>query len=75
MDPDLDLTIRLALADGLIQTAGSNRQRLKLTEKGDLLAAAIDDMPSLLTIEKAFLETLGTLSDGALDRMLGRDRS
>lgn len=74
MDPDLDLTIRLALADGLIQTAGSNRQRLKLTEKGESLARAIDEAPSLLSIEKAFLETLAPLSDGSVDRRLGRDR-
>lgn len=74
MDPDLDLTIRLALADGLIQTAGSNRQRLKLTDKGKLLATAVDEAPSLLGIEKDFLETLKPLSDGAIDRRLGRDR-
>lgn len=74
LDPGLDLTLRLARADGLVQTSGTNQQRLKLTDKGVRLFEKIEEDPALLAPEKEFLTQLGRVSDGAVDRHLGRDR-
>ena len=74
LDPDLDLSIRLARADRLVETAGTNRQRLRLTEKGQAFARLLDETANVLSEEKKFLDSFQALSDGSVDRKLGRDR-
>lgn len=74
MDPDLDLTLRLARADGLIEQAGASGQRLKLTDLGLRLADLIRGDVDVLVAEKEFLMRFGRLSDAVIDRQLGRDR-
>ncbi len=74
LDPGLDLTLRLARADGLVVNAGSNKQRLQLTEKGVRLFDLIERNTELLVPEKEFLSRLGRLSDGAVDKHLGGGR-
>lgn len=73
-DPGLDITINLARVDGLIEAAGSNLQRLRLTTKGRALFDLIGTDGRLLEEEKRFLASLGSLSDAAVDRHVGRDR-
>lgn len=68
-DPGLTLTLRLALADGLV-TPLSKGERVKLTEKGQLLAEAILAEPHLMQAERAFLQELRPLSDAALARRM-----
>jgi hypothetical protein len=71
LDPDLQITIGLAIADGLVAVTGNNRQRIRLTAKGEGLAHAINGDEELLAVEKRFLETFPRLSDAAVARNLG----
>jgi hypothetical protein len=70
-DPDLLVTVRLAIADGLVGVKGQGRQRIYLTDKGADLAGAIDREEDLLSIEKNFLSSFPRLSDAAVARNLG----
>ncbi|MHA6668982.1 hypothetical protein ACX3O0_08940 [Homoserinimonas sp. A447] len=72
IDPLLDSSIRLSLADGLVTLAGSRRDRLKLTVSGQELAKAVEGADSLLRIEKQFLLGLGAISDSGIDRRMDR---
>jgi hypothetical protein len=69
IDPDLQVTLNLALVDGLI-VPGTNRARVQLADKGRDLARRIDALDDLLVVEKAFLAGLERLSDGAMERRL-----
>lgn len=69
IDPDLQVTLNLAIVDGLIEP-GSNQARVKLTDRGRDLVSHIDGIDNLLSVEKAFLATLDRLSDGAMERRL-----
>lgn len=69
VDPNLLVTLNLALVDGLIEPA-SNRTRVHLTDKGRDLGNRIDAADNLLVIEKTFLGRLERLSDGAMERRL-----
>lgn len=69
IDPDLQVTLNLALVDGLIEP-GANLTRIKLTDKGRDLARRIYNIDDLLTVEKAFLKRLDRLNDGAMERRL-----
>jgi hypothetical protein len=71
LDPDLQVTLNLALVDGLVEPAGADRQRVRLTDKGVALVGLIDAENELLAVEKAFLATLAPLSDAAVARHLG----
>ncbi len=71
LDPDLQVTLNLALVDGLLEPAGADRQRVRLTDKGVALVGLIDAENELLAVEKAFLATLAPLSDAAVARHLG----
>ncbi|RKR89529.1 hypothetical protein BDK92_3883 [Micromonospora pisi] len=71
IDPDLLVTVRLAIADGLVGVKGQGRQRVYLSEKGVDLASAIDQEEELLATEKSFLASFPRLSDAAVARLLG----
>jgi len=70
LDPDLQITLNLAIVDGLVAPAGEGR-RVQLTKKGIELAHLLDGEPELLAIEKKFLGALEPLSDASMDRRLG----
>jgi hypothetical protein len=70
VDPDLQITIGLAYADGLIGVRGQGGQRIQLTERGEQFARAIDQTPDLLSLEKEFLSSFPRLSDAAVSRNL-----
>jgi hypothetical protein len=69
IDPDLQVTLNLAIVDGLIAPGASNG-RVQLTDKGRDLAGRIHGLEDLLVVEKAFLNDLGRLSDAAIERRL-----
>ncbi|MFF4779586.1 hypothetical protein ACFY05_42905 [Microtetraspora fusca] len=69
-DPELPVTISLAIVDGLVSPTG-NGQRVKLTDKGVLLANMIDSERDLFRLEKEFLARLGALSDASIARRMG----
>jgi hypothetical protein len=71
LDPDLQVTAGLAVADGLVGMKGQGRQRIFLTDKGRDLARAIDREADLLSVEKRFLASFPRLSDAAVARQLG----
>lgn len=71
LDPDLEVTINLALVDGLVASTGSNRERVRLTEKGMQFATLINARSGLLNIEKEFIASLAVLSDAAVRQHLG----
>ncbi len=71
IDPDLLVTVRLAIADGIVGIKGKGRQRICLTKKGIELASAIDHEVGLLSTEKSFLASFPRLSDAAVVRYLG----
>jgi hypothetical protein len=70
IDPDLQVTIRLAIADGLVGVRGQGAQRIHLTDKGSELADAIDREERILLTEKRFLSSFPKLSDAAVARHL-----
>jgi hypothetical protein len=72
-DPDLQVTARLAIVDGLVGVKGQGSRRLYLTEKGVALAEALDRESEVLSIEKRFLASFSRLSDAAVARHLGVD--
>lgn len=71
IDPDLDVTLNLALIDELIAPR-ANRTRVQLTEHGWELVERIDQVDDLLVVEKTFLDGLNRLSDTALERRLSQ---
>jgi hypothetical protein len=70
IDPDLEITLNLALVDGLVAPKGT-RGRIQLTDKGHELARLIDEETTLLAVEKAFLRGFDRLSDSTLVKKLG----
>lgn len=71
IDPDLQVTVRLAIADGLVRVGGQGNQRLYLTDEGSDLASAIVREEGILSTEKRFLASFPRLSDAAIARHLG----
>jgi hypothetical protein len=72
LDPNLPVTLNLAVAHGLAGIVNVARRRVALTEHGGALAARLDAADGLLRIEKRFLASLGTLSDGRIGRVRGK---
>lgn len=70
LDPDLQITVRLAIADGLVAVRGQGQQRIHLTDKGTQLADAIDGEQEILLVEKRYLASFPQLSDAAVARHL-----
>jgi hypothetical protein len=71
LDPNLQVTLNLAVVHGLARVANAARRRIGLTEQGGALAARLYADDGLLRIEKRFLASLGALSDGRISRVLG----
>jgi hypothetical protein len=71
IEPTLDVSVRLALADGLVTLVGSPRHRLALTERGENLADVVAATDQLLVAEKELLAAVGRMSDAAFERKMG----
>jgi hypothetical protein len=72
LDPNLPVTLNLALAHGLVRVHNTQGNRVSLTEQGAALASRVDRDADLLRIEKDFLARLDSLSDAKITRTLGR---
>ena len=70
IDPELDVTLNLALVDALIEPL-SDRKRVRLSQKGKALAELIVGAQDVLAVEKAFLSSLKPLSDSTITQHLG----
>lgn len=70
IDPDLEITLNLALIDGVVEPVGQTA-RVRLTTKGSQLAGLIAADQELLRVEKSFLDTFSKMSDTALEKKLG----
>ena len=70
IDPDLQITLNLAMVHGLVEPT-PDRRRIRLTGKGLELAMLVNGELDLLQAEKSFLELLGPLNDSKVDRQLG----
>ncbi len=71
IEPTLDISVRLALADGLIELVGAQKHRLKLTPKGQSMADAVNQTANLLVAEKQLLAEVAPLSDAGFDKRVG----
>jgi len=69
MDPQLETTVRLAAAEGLVEVTSSGR--VKLLERGKELAALLDADNELLKVEKDTLRVIAPLSDSSLAQRMG----
>jgi hypothetical protein len=72
LDPNLNVTLNLALVHGLVRVHGAQGKRVALTEQGAGLVNRVDADEKLLRTEKSFLEGLGQLSDARIASVLGR---
>lgn len=70
IDPDLQITLNLAIIHGLVEPV-ADRKRIRLTEKGIQLAQVVESADGLLSPEKSFLDSLGALNDARMNRQLG----
>lgn len=68
LEPSLDVTIRLAHADGLISV--SPKGKIKLLEPGIQFSRAISRREDVLTEEKQFLERIVPISTAKLTRAM-----
>ncbi|GGQ61520.1 hypothetical protein [Streptomyces asoensis] len=68
LEPSLEITIRLAHADGLVSV--SPKGRIKLLEPGMQFALAIAREDDVLTEEKQFLESIVPISTAKLTRAM-----
>ena len=69
IDPDLNRTISLAHGLGLVELTNSGKVRL--TEGGSALAAELNAVDAIFTVEKRYLGGLGPLNEARLNRVLG----
>ncbi len=69
LDPSLDTTVRLGIAEDLIGVRSSGR--MALTERGKAVAAELQAQDGLFRVEKNYLASLGSLSEAGLRRRLG----
>ncbi len=69
MDPNLPVTLNLAVVRGLAAVKAAN-QRIGLTQAGIDTAAQILNEPGLFVSETEFLTRLGRLSDSRMDQRL-----
>lgn len=68
LDPQLEITLRLAAAEQLVTV--SKTGRVQLAERGKELAALIDANPDLLAAEKALLVEISPLNDASIARRM-----
>lgn len=64
VDPELNVTITLGHGLGLVDVTGS--RKVALTAQGKDLVQEIDAQENVLDVEKAYLESLGSLSEARL---------
>lgn len=69
IDPGLETTVRLAIAEGLAVLTGSGR--VELTERGKELAALIDASEGLMAVEKDMLRQVAPLNDNSIRTRMG----
>lgn len=69
IDPQLDMTLRLAAAEGLITMTTNGRAGL--TDRGRELAAVLDGDSEVLEAEKSLLRDIAPLNDSSLARRMG----
>lgn len=69
IDPRLETTVRLAVAEGLAVLANSGR--VELTERGKELAALIDASEGLMAVEKEMLRQVMPLNDSSVRTRMG----
>jgi hypothetical protein len=69
IDPELNTTITLGHGLGLVDITGT--KKVQLTDQGKELAGEINASDNLFTVEKAFLDGLGSLNESRLTRVLG----
>jgi hypothetical protein len=69
MEPNLDLTIRLAAAEGLVYITTSGR--VSLTPRGTEFASLIDDHPDLMDLERELLSDIAPLNDTSIANRMG----
>jgi hypothetical protein len=69
LDPALEVTLSIARAAGLVTVTGS--QKIALTDLGKQLVAELDANDNVLGVEKAYLASLGQLTEAGLTRKLG----
>lgn len=69
VDPQLETTIRLAAAEGLVQVTTTGRVRL--LERGKELSALIDADSEIMSLEKETLRGVAPISDSSLAKRMG----
>lgn len=72
IDPGMQVTVNLAIADDLIAFSAQSGASLKLLEKGLKLLGRIDADEELLKTEKSLLSVVRPLTNAELDRRMGR---
>lgn len=70
VDPELNVTVTLALGLGLVDVIGTTH-KVKLTDVGIELVNEIDSHEELLEVEKRYLAELGPLNESRLQSTLG----
>ena len=68
IDPELNVTITLARGLNLVDVLSS--KKVALTETGKALAKELNESADVLTVEKAYLASLGTLTESRLENAL-----
>ena len=69
IDPELNITITLARGLNLVDVLPS--KKVALTEMGNALVQELNARDDVLTVEKAYLASLGPLTESRLDKILG----
>ena len=69
IDPELNITITLGYGLGVVDV--TTTKKVQLTDQGKELAAELNANDELFTVEKAFLDSLGPLTESRLTRVLG----
>jgi hypothetical protein len=69
IDPELNITITLARGLNLVDVLSS--KKVALTETGKALVQELNARDDVLTVEKAYLASLGSLTESRLEKTLG----
>lgn len=69
IDPALQTTLTIGLAEGVIDVLGN--AKVRLTSRGREVVQAIDSVPDLLKTEKTYLSEIGPLTETGLTSRLG----
>lgn len=69
IDPALQTTLTIGLAEGLIEVLGN--AKVQLSARGLEAVREIDSLPNLLKTEKTYLAEIGPLTETGLTRRIG----